>query len=239
MPRTWVSAPRPSTACRSCTRPTSIWRAPACTASTMRWSRSSARSLLASTRTCAATTRPPRLPTKCARSLPRGVFVWVDGVAPRIASYSGRGALGAWVRVAAVRVGLRLTEQRRAPMPTIESALSTDPELDYVRSRYKSSFSQALTEGLATLSPEERNLLRLHFVDGLTIDGLAPFFGVHRATAARRLADARQATPRRHTHAHRGASRRDRPRARQPAGAGTQPYRHQLEPTLSRLSASR
>jgi RNA polymerase sigma-70 factor (ECF subfamily) len=117
-------------------------------------------------------------------------FVWVDGKPPRIAGYGGRGALGAWVRVAAVRVALRLARSG-AQRPTMESAISPDPELEYVRARYRGAFARALADALGVLPTEERNLLRLHFVDGLTIDGLAPMFRVHRATAARRLADAR------------------------------------------------
>ncbi len=41
------------------------------------------------------------------------------------------------------------------------------------------------------LSPGERNLLRQHFSDGLTVDEIGALHGVHRATAARRVAKAR------------------------------------------------
>lgn len=119
-------------------------------------------------------------------------FVWADGAPPRIAGYTGRGALGPWVRVAAVRVALRLAERQEAPAPGLDSMLVPDPELDYLRARYRNAFSSALSEALGSLTLEERNLLRLHFVDGLTIDGLAPLFQVHRSTAARRLAEARE-----------------------------------------------
>ncbi len=103
-------------------------------------------------------------------------FVWVDGAAPRIAQYTGRGALGPWVKVAAVRVALRLAERQESLAPGLESRLGPDPELDYLRVRYRAAFSNALSEALGALGVEERNLLRLHFVEGLTIDGLAPLF---------------------------------------------------------------
>jgi RNA polymerase sigma-70 factor, ECF subfamily len=38
------------------------------------------------------------------------------------------------------------------------------------------------------VSPEQRNALKLHVVEGVTLDGLARLYGVHRATAARWLA---------------------------------------------------
>jgi RNA polymerase sigma-70 factor (ECF subfamily) len=119
-------------------------------------------------------------------------FVWTGGAPPRIADYRGQGPLGAWVRVAAVRVALRLTRRPAdARAMTLDAAIGPDPELEYLRARYRGPFTAALVDALATLGHEERNLLRLHYVDGLTIDGLAPLFRVHRATAARRLADAR------------------------------------------------
>jgi RNA polymerase sigma-70 factor (ECF subfamily) len=118
-------------------------------------------------------------------------FVWVDGQPPRIATYNGRGALGGWVRVAAVRVALRLASGPGDTSSPPESPAGPDPELDYVRARYRGAFDSALSHALSTLDAAERNLLRLHFVDGLTIDRLAPLFRVHRSTAARRLADAR------------------------------------------------
>jgi RNA polymerase sigma-70 factor (ECF subfamily) len=41
------------------------------------------------------------------------------------------------------------------------------------------------------LAPRQRTLLRYAYVDGLGIDRIAPLFAVHRATAARWLAEAR------------------------------------------------
>ena len=63
--------------------------------------------------------------------------------------------------------------------------------LQELRARHAGEFERALRDAFAGLDERERNLLRLHFLDGLGIDGLAPVFGVHRATAARWLAAAR------------------------------------------------
>lgn len=118
------------------------------------------------------------------------------GERPRIEDYSGRGTLASWLRVAALRVasnlrrsqGARDRAEARAPVPP---SVPLDPELALVRSRHAGEFERAMRDAFAALDERDRNLLRLHFLDGLGIDGLAPVFGVHRATVARWLATAR------------------------------------------------
>jgi RNA polymerase sigma-70 factor (ECF subfamily) len=69
----------------------------------------------------------------------------------------------------------------------------TDPELRFIKERYRAPFKDALRSALGRLTSEQRNVLRLHFVDGVTLDKLAALLGVHRATVARRIAEARDA----------------------------------------------
>jgi RNA polymerase sigma-70 factor (ECF subfamily) len=57
--------------------------------------------------------------------------------------------------------------------------------------RYIEVFSAALERAFGVLEARDRNLLRLHHVDGLTLDRLGALFQVHRATVARWLAQAR------------------------------------------------
>jgi RNA polymerase sigma-70 factor, ECF subfamily len=114
---------------------------------------------------------------------------------PRIADYSGRGPLGAWVRVAALRaaIDLRRDQHRGAWLsaaPTIARELS--PDLQLVRARYQADYEEALRVALAALDAKERNLLRMHVVDGLTIDRIGLVYHVHRATAARWVQAVRQ-----------------------------------------------
>ena len=124
------------------------------------------------------------------------LFVCRDGAAPKIAEYDGRGALASWVRVIAVRAAIDLHRQgdlaaegRRARP---ESG-SGDPEVDYLKQRYQKAFNEAFRAALAELDMDARELLRWHFVDGLTLDQLAVKLGVHRATVARRIAAGREA----------------------------------------------
>jgi RNA polymerase sigma-70 factor (ECF subfamily) len=117
--------------------------------------------------------------------------------ASKIADYSGRGPLASWLQVVTLRVAFDV--KRLRTMPIADSAqiedlrlAGTDPELKLIKGRYRDPFKRALRAALAELSSEQRNLLKLHFVDAVTLDKLAGLFQVHRATIARRIAQARE-----------------------------------------------
>jgi RNA polymerase sigma-70 factor (ECF subfamily) len=129
------------------------------------------------------------------------LLVAAPGEVPRIANYGGRGSLTSWVRVAAIRIALDLvkpTPERPATVdddqqPILDHLRSDDPELDVVKERYRDEVNAALRDGFAALSPTQRNLLRLSYRDGRSIDELGALFSVHRATVARWIAEAREA----------------------------------------------
>jgi RNA polymerase sigma-70 factor (ECF subfamily) len=117
---------------------------------------------------------------------------------PRIALYNGRGDLAGWVRVVAVHTGLNHVRDTRRETAVGEQALiaastqpATDVELSRLKQLYRTEFSEAFCHALASLTTRQRNLLRQHFLDGVTLDRLAVLYRVHRATAARWLAAAR------------------------------------------------
>src|SRR5262249_3528612 len=110
---------------------------------------------------------------------------------PRIGQYSGRGALGAWVRVAALRVASNLARGEREHDTLDDGALAGNfaavPELPVLESRSRGAFRAAFRAAFAALEPGERTLLKLHFVDGLSVRKLIPILGVSSATVGRRL----------------------------------------------------
>ncbi len=114
---------------------------------------------------------------------------------PLIAEYKGSGPLAAWLRVAAVRtaLNLRVASTRRQPPreDVAEKAAARDPESQIVKEISRRQFEAALRVALAALSVDERNVLRLHLNERLSIDKIAALHGVHRATAARWLQSAR------------------------------------------------
>ena len=120
------------------------------------------------------------------------------GEKPRLNAYAGLGGLLDWLRVAAVRTALNLKRSGWRMLPAEELTLQRlmpqhEPDLAALRHQYLPRLQQAMAESLAGLSTSERNVLRLHFIDGLSLDTLATMYGVHRATIARRLAVIRRA----------------------------------------------
>jgi RNA polymerase sigma-70 factor (ECF subfamily) len=116
------------------------------------------------------------------------------GKPPGISAYSGRGDLAAWLRIVAIRTALRLRKAENRPPPEGSDPLlgAGAPELDYLKLRYRGACEEAFRGALATLSSRERLYLRLHYVEGLSIDRMASLYRVHRSTIARRLAAHRE-----------------------------------------------
>ncbi len=123
------------------------------------------------------------------------LFTRLDGAEPRVRQYTGEGPLANWARVAAMRIALNV---KRAQQPAGEkddggaSALeeplpAASPELALMRATLADKFKVALQDALATLTPRDRNLLRLHFVDGLSLEALGTMVGAHKSTISRRL----------------------------------------------------
>ena len=126
------------------------------------------------------------------------VALVVPGDAAGISGYSGRGDLRAYIRAVAVRLALKRLEREDGPAPDDDTAVlellpaaADSPELRVLKERCRADVRTAFGAALATLSARERTLLRQHYVDGLTIDRLAPLHGVHRATCARWIEAAR------------------------------------------------
>lgn len=115
---------------------------------------------------------------------------------PAIAGYGGRADLRGWLRSVAVRTALKSWSRDR-PAEALDDdddlvALADDPQLAHLKATYAGAVVIALREALATLAPRARTMLRLHYLDGLSVDDLGRMYGVHRATAARWIAAARE-----------------------------------------------
>lgn len=120
--------------------------------------------------------------------------------APKIAEYSGRGDLRAWVRIVATRFALDFVRvkghsaERATDAEAFGSLAATGdpPDVAFFRRRYRAEVTEAIALAAQSLTPEERNALREHYARGLTVDQIAATHGIHRATAARRVAQARE-----------------------------------------------
>ncbi|MDQ3370917.1 MAG: hypothetical protein M3680_36320, partial [Myxococcota bacterium] len=118
------------------------------------------------------------------------------GEPPRILAYAGRGRLRGLVQVTATRTAIdRIRhEAREVELPVgRELAATGDVELSLIKAQYRTAFAAGFARAVATASQRDRNVLRLHFLGGVTLEQLAQMYGVHRATVVRWLAAAREA----------------------------------------------
>jgi RNA polymerase sigma-70 factor (ECF subfamily) len=125
------------------------------------------------------------------------LFVGEPGEPARIAQYAGTGRLSGLVKVAATRLALNWREQekRRASGDDWVDKLgdgNPDPELLAMKRQHRDGLKEEIEAAIASLSARERMLLRLHLVEHLGIDPIAASCGVHRATAARWIAQAKE-----------------------------------------------
>lgn len=131
---------------------------------------------------------------KCA--LRERLFCPLHGGRPLALDYSGRGDLGRWLRSVAVRAAFRERERERRHVDlegnTDALATENDPEKDLSLQREGAAFADSLLRALAALPLRERKLLFRHYYEGLSLEDMARRHRVHRATAARWLAEARE-----------------------------------------------
>lgn len=111
--------------------------------------------------------------------------------------YAGRGDLRGYVRVMATRALIRAINRARREVVIDDAeffdrvAPRSDPELGMLRTRYRETVDAGLRAALERLDDRSRALLRYQLIDGWSIDQVGKLYGVHRATAARWLAEAR------------------------------------------------
>lgn len=128
----------------------------------------------------------------------RLLFAPEPGKRSKLESFSGRGPLGGWIRAVAVRTASNLkragqreqveASERLAQAP----ALTSSPELEVLKSRYRGTFESALKAALKALPTRERTVLRLNAIEGLSIDQIGNLYQVHRTTVARWIASAKK-----------------------------------------------
>jgi RNA polymerase sigma-70 factor, ECF subfamily len=120
-------------------------------------------------------------------------------VQPKITAYRGTGPLASWVATSAATTLLMLRRSANRRREQAEDSrvapagAPLDPELEYLRQRYKVQLEEAIIHALGGLGERDRTLLRLHLAQRMSIDALGEKYSVNRATAARWLAAARRA----------------------------------------------
>ena len=114
-----------------------------------------------------------------------------------LADFTGRGDLRGYIKVIVTRELIRTInrERKEQPLETVIDRLEVEraPELSVLRARHGADIAAAMRTALEGLPERDRALLRYSLVDGWTVDQIGELYGVHRATAARWCAAARDA----------------------------------------------
>lgn len=116
---------------------------------------------------------------------------------PAIAGYAGVGALRSWVRASAINLLINIAHRETREEPTeleiFDDVIGAAPgaEAAYLKLACRADFEVALAAAMRGLSDRDKNLLRHAFVDLRSVDEIGAIYAVHRATAARWVAAAR------------------------------------------------
>lgn len=146
----------------------------------------------------ALTTWDPTIVDETRQQLRATLMVDHAGRGPLLAQYGGKGALRRWIRVVAAREAGKIRRASMVATPVDDDALfdalapASDPLRSFVKADATTAFKTAFLATVGELESRDRTLLRLHVVDGLSIDKIAPMYGAHRATVARWIAAAKQ-----------------------------------------------
>ena len=126
------------------------------------------------------------------------LFVAAGTERPRIDQYAGGGSVHGLIKVMAVRDAISITRKHAREVWNPDDELlrlpseAGDPELDNAKGELRDHFRAAFEETVGELSARERNLLRMHLIEGVTLENLAQSYSVHRVTITRWLMKARQ-----------------------------------------------
>lgn len=140
---------------------------------------------------------PPEMMADLLQDIRVKLLVGKPGRPPALRQYSGRGTLSAFLGVVVTREGrdAQRSKGRERPSQSLDSmeddVALADPHLQALKERYRAEFAEAFEACVKKLPSKDRDLLRYHYVDGLTIDEMAPIYQVHRSTVARWIAGAR------------------------------------------------
>lgn len=109
---------------------------------------------------------------------------------PTLAKYSGRGALGGWLRVMVYRHAISIARRGRRPLalghnPFDATEWGASPESLYLREESREQLHRAFLTASGALSQRERRLVADSWLNGCSTRALAIAYEVHHATVAR------------------------------------------------------
>jgi len=118
-----------------------------------------------------------------------------DG-APRLATYAGRGPLGGFLRVAALRTAMTTKRDTGREVPIADGLAqladgAAGPASAHLRADSDGHLHGALRRAIAAQPSRTRALLRLYYGDGAGVEDIGRLYRVHASTVSRWLDRAR------------------------------------------------
>lgn len=114
------------------------------------------------------------------------------GPRPKIGSYAGTSPLKQWIQLTAVRIVIDLRRARHSTHEVSGTSRagelldpSNDPATSMLKERYRPEFEAALKAEIAKLDQRDRAILKLHLLEGVSVEKIASMRSVHRVTIAR------------------------------------------------------
>ena len=123
-----------------------------------------------------------------AQALRERLFVGREGTEPVLARYGGLGTLGGWLAVVTARFARQaLHQEKRHVLVGDDDRIFSNllQEEDTLKAAYREPFRRAVRTALGSLDARELTLIRMRYVDGLTLKRIAATYRVHLATVHR------------------------------------------------------
>jgi len=116
---------------------------------------------------------------------------------PKLRQYDGRGPLANWIQVGLARSCIHLHKRASLEVPLVEELLALpasgdDADLALFKEKFRTTYKESFEAAVARLDAPARAVLRQHLVLTMSIDTIARIHGVHRSSAARWLASAKE-----------------------------------------------
>jgi RNA polymerase sigma-70 factor (ECF subfamily) len=92
-----------------------------------------------------------------------------------------------------IAIDLRRAARSGTPFEAVPEikAPDNDPELGYLKAKYRQEFRQAFEATLESLTPREAAVLRLHYLEAMTAEAIATIYRAHVRTVWRWITQCR------------------------------------------------
>lgn len=141
----------------------------------------------------------PAFADEVQQKLAETLFVAPAGKVPKIAQYKAQGPIEGWLAIAAHRIAMRIHKGRRAGQSSDDDALARamglgeGPEMAAIGNQYKAAVSRALKRAVGELSSEDKVMLKIYHLRGVTTTAIAKMKKMSQPTVSRRLKQIRLA----------------------------------------------